>query len=157
MEQEDEYPPPDIVIPRHGDSVTWPDLSSWRVAIPRVMARFDVGSPGRRCFVYIVDVRRLDVQQGTATLFGTCPFLFGRLLNSLSLFRFLSLSLLYCFFTVSLLRQAVAVSVRAIAIAHSGVEFRLVSWCCSLQDVYVGRRGVEMIPVLRMAMLFNVP
>ncbi|XP_012936262.1 sorting nexin-14 isoform X1 [Aplysia californica] len=40
------------------------DLSSWRVTIPRIGARPDLENPRKQYFVFIVDVRRVDVGEG---------------------------------------------------------------------------------------------
>ncbi|XP_055877847.1 sorting nexin-14-like isoform X3 [Biomphalaria glabrata] len=40
------------------------DLSSWRVTIPRIGARPDPENPRKQYFVFIIDIRRLDVEEG---------------------------------------------------------------------------------------------
>ena len=40
------------------------DLSSWRVTIPRIGARPDPENPKKQFFVFIIDVRRVDVAAG---------------------------------------------------------------------------------------------
>ncbi|GFO18602.1 sorting nexin-14 [Plakobranchus ocellatus] len=40
------------------------DLSSWRVTIPRIGARPDPDNPRKQYFVFIIDVRRVDVREG---------------------------------------------------------------------------------------------
>ncbi|XP_059174499.1 sorting nexin-14-like isoform X2 [Physella acuta] len=40
------------------------DLSSWRVTIPRIGARPDPENPRKQYFVFIIDIRRLDIEEG---------------------------------------------------------------------------------------------
>ncbi|CAL1530450.1 unnamed protein product [Lymnaea stagnalis] len=40
------------------------DLTSWRVTIPRIGARPDPENPRKQYFVFIIDIRRLDVEEG---------------------------------------------------------------------------------------------
>ncbi|KAH9495459.1 Sorting nexin-14 [Bulinus truncatus] len=40
------------------------DLSSWRVTIPRIGARPDPENPKKQFFVFIIDIRRLDIEEG---------------------------------------------------------------------------------------------
>ncbi|BFZ02791.1 hypothetical protein BsWGS_05830 [Bradybaena similaris] len=40
------------------------DLTSWRVTIPRIGARPDPENPRKQYFVFIIDIRRLDVKEG---------------------------------------------------------------------------------------------
>ena len=44
-----------------------PDLSTWRVTIPRIGARPDPENPKKQFFVFIIDVRRVDVSNGNAS------------------------------------------------------------------------------------------
>ena len=44
------------------------DLSSWRVTIPRTGARPDPENFRKQYYVFIIDVRRVDVQEGTFLL-----------------------------------------------------------------------------------------
>ncbi|CAG0904547.1 unnamed protein product [Cyprideis torosa] len=46
-------------------SMTFRDLSAWRVSIPTVEPRFD-STNGQRYFVFILDVRRVDVSEDSA-------------------------------------------------------------------------------------------
>ena len=41
-----------------------PDLSTWRVTIPRIGARPDPENPKKQFFVFIIDVRRVDMSNG---------------------------------------------------------------------------------------------
>jgi hypothetical protein len=40
------------------------DLTTWRVTIPRLGARPDPENPKKQFFVFIVEIRRLDVTDG---------------------------------------------------------------------------------------------
>ena len=46
------------------DDCSMHDLSSWRVTIPRIGARPDPDNPRKQYFVFIIDVRRVDVREG---------------------------------------------------------------------------------------------
>ncbi|GFR71743.1 sorting nexin-14 [Elysia marginata] len=45
------------------DDCSMHDLSSWRVTIPRIGARPDPDNPRKQYFVFIIDVRRVDVRE----------------------------------------------------------------------------------------------
>ena len=45
-----------------------PDLSTWRVTIPRIGARPDPENPKKQFFVFIIDVRRVDMSNGMSIL-----------------------------------------------------------------------------------------
>ena len=40
------------------------DLTSWRVTVPRIGARPDPEHPKKQFFVFIIDVRSVDVAEG---------------------------------------------------------------------------------------------
>ncbi|XP_046344151.1 sorting nexin-14-like isoform X1 [Haliotis rufescens] len=42
------------------------DLSTWRVTVPRIGARPDPDNPKKQFFVFIIDVRRVDVPEGVS-------------------------------------------------------------------------------------------
>lgn len=50
----------------HNDALH--DLSSWRVTVPRTGARPDLDNIRKQYYVFIIDVRRVDVQEGVILL-----------------------------------------------------------------------------------------
>ncbi|XP_076459987.1 sorting nexin-14-like isoform X3 [Babylonia areolata] len=55
----------EVVYPPGSDEETQGhDLSSWRVTIPRTGVRPDPDNPRKHYYVFIIDVRRVDVQEG---------------------------------------------------------------------------------------------
>jgi hypothetical protein len=51
-----------------GEGRTARNLSSWRVTIPRTGARPDPDNIRRQYYVFIIDVRRLDVMEGRCSV-----------------------------------------------------------------------------------------
>lgn len=43
--------------------ITIPDLSTWRVSIPRIGARPDPDNFKKQFFVFIIDIRRVDISE----------------------------------------------------------------------------------------------
>jgi hypothetical protein len=48
-----------------GDDEPVRDLSAWRVTIPRIMSKRDPDNLRKQFFVFCIDVRRIDVTEGS--------------------------------------------------------------------------------------------
>ncbi|XP_069131952.1 sorting nexin-14-like isoform X2 [Argopecten irradians] len=57
----DDEVPDSIAMEGSFQEFTLPDLSTWRVTIPRIGARPDPENPRKQYFVFIIDIRRVDL------------------------------------------------------------------------------------------------
>ncbi|KAL5007355.1 hypothetical protein ScPMuIL_016161 [Solemya velum] len=57
----------ETMMPENYPPVEVHDLSSWRVTIPRIGARCEIENPKKEYFVFIVDIKRIDVSEESNT------------------------------------------------------------------------------------------